>query len=50
MFPFDFVEPNGNPNYDPGRFVTLQTMSAPPILKVTADQAVRQITFGLSYV
>jgi len=48
--PFDFVEPNSNPTYDPGRFVTLQTMVAPPVLKGTAVQAVRRITYGLSYV
>jgi len=48
-YPFDVVDPNLNPNFDPGRFVTLQTMVIPPILDTKATQAASQLTYGLSY-
>lgn len=46
---FDFVEPNSNAAFDPGRFVTLQTMVTPPVLDSTARKAAAQLTYGLSY-
>jgi prepilin-type N-terminal cleavage/methylation domain-containing protein len=45
---FDFVEPNTNPMFDPGRFVTLQTMVTPPELEQSAYDAARQLRFGLT--
>ena len=48
--PFDFVDPNGNAAFDPGRFVTLQTIVSPPILYSTSREAASQLTFGLSFI
>ena len=50
IYPFDYVDPNMNPNFDPGRFVTLQTMVIPPILQTRAVQAVSKLALGLSYI
>lgn len=48
-FGFDFVEPNMNPNYNASAFTTLQTMVVSPALKESADAAVSDLSYGLSY-
>ncbi len=48
--PFDFVDPNGNAGFDPGRFVTLQTIVSPPVLYSTSREAVEQLQMGLSFI
>jgi len=46
---FDFVDPNGNAGFDPGRFVTLQTIVSPPVLYSTSREAAGHLRMGLSF-